>query len=86
MTYVDTNFLTEPLISGRAHDRINRFFRLLGRVGGADQIETAIVARSEHQVVVCERGGAWSGDALCGGLLVLTPGSRRWTDRRSGCR
>jgi len=33
------SFRREPLISGRASDKINRFFGLLGRVGGAEQIE-----------------------------------------------
>ena len=55
MTYVDTNFLTEPLISGHANDRINRFFRLLGRVGGADQIEAGDVFFTPHLNALDER-------------------------------
>ena len=42
MTYIDTTgFPREPLVPGRAHHAINRFFGLLGQVGGA-----ATVART----------------------------------------
>ena len=43
------------LIEGRAHEKINRFFRLLGRVGGADQIEAGDFSSTPHLNALEER-------------------------------
>ena len=56
MTYVGLgDFSREPLIAGRAHDTINRFFRLLGRVGGADQKEAGDFSSTSHLNALEER-------------------------------
>lgn len=56
MTYVSTgDFPRGPLVSGRAYDRINRFFGLLGQVGGAGQIETQESPASSHLSPLEER-------------------------------
>lgn len=49
MTYVDVvNYPREPLSAGRAYDRINRFFGLLGQVGGADQLDDGEASSTSH--------------------------------------
>ena len=47
MTYIDTTgFPREPLVPGRAHHAINRFFGLLGQVGGAANVESSATPAS----------------------------------------
>ena len=56
MTDVDIgNFPREPLISGRAYDKINHFFGLLGQVGRAVQIEADDFSSTSHLDPLKER-------------------------------
>ncbi|MFD1342613.1 hypothetical protein [Litorisediminicola beolgyonensis] len=56
MTFIDMGvFPRGPLVSGRAYDRINHFFGLLGQVGGADRIETQDAPTSSTRSPLEER-------------------------------
>lgn len=56
MTYVDMGgFLRGPLDSGQAYDTINRFFGLLGQVGGAASIVSQTDSTSAHRTPLEER-------------------------------
>ncbi|ANB33278.1 hypothetical protein M2324_003603 [Rhodovulum sulfidophilum] len=56
MTYVDMGVSPRgPLVSGRAFDRINEFFGLLGQRGGAEQIEAQESLASSHLSLLEQR-------------------------------
>lgn len=56
MTYVGLgDFSRKPMIPGRAHATIDRYYKFLGQVGGADQIEAGDVFSTPHLNALEER-------------------------------